>query len=871
VPNSAILTPLNALTTQASGLVSGNYFFRLTVTDSMGNTAFDSSVVTVFAPSGSSINVRFYAGSVPFQNPLWNNWNIGTGPQINKSSGILKYSDGSTSTISALLSYQDNLADNGASYTSGATMCPDTVLRFASYTTSFRTLTINGLNNATKYNLEFYASRNRTDGQKTTFAIAGQSITVSTDVNTSNAAKFSAISPSSGSISITIDRLGTYNYLNGFKITSNLLFSPPSVSAGGNQTINAPVNSVTLSATATAGGGGPIVSSTWSELSGPNAANLVTPGSLSTTASNLIVGTYQFQILVTDSLGSTASSTTLVIVQPVIPPKANAGANQTINAPASSVTLVATATAGGGGPVVSSSWSELSGPNAANLATPGSLSTTASNLIVGTYQFQILVTDSLGSTASSSTQVVVQPVSPPTVNAGANQTIIAPASSVTLSATAASGGGGPIVSSSWSELSGPNAANLVTPGSLSTTASNLIVGTYQFQILVTDSLGTTASSTTLVVVQPVVPPKVSAGGNQTVILPASSTTLTGTATPGSGGPFVSTVWAQRSGPSNAVISNPGTLSTQVSGLVGGRYAFTLDDIDSLGEDASDSAVVTVTATVIHTINVRFYSGSFPFQNPSWNNWNIGTGPQINKSSGILKYSDGSASPVSAVLSYQDNLADNGGTYTSGATMCPDTVLRFASYTTSIRTLTISGLNNANKYDLEFYASRNRTDGQKTTFAIAGQSITVSTDVNTSSAAKFSAVSPTNGSISVRISRMTIYNYINGFKISDNAGTQTQGSDPLSGLETIGIIDQLDNTWNVRIFPNPVTDNLTLLNNSSNPIRVQLFDISGRQLRILRNIPGSHEIDMHRFAPGSYIILVTDEKTHEVFRQKIIKY
>ena len=775
-PNNAIITPGNTLTTHVTGLVSGNYVFRLTVTDSMGNTAFDSSVVTVFAPSGSSLNVRLYAGSYPYQNPLWNNWNIGTGVQINKSSGILKYSDGSTSPISAMLSYQDNLADNGGVYTSGATMCPDTVLRYTSYTTSTRMLTISGLNNATKYNLEFYASRNRTDGQTTTFAIGNQSVTVSTDVNTSNAAKFAAISPSGGSIAITISRNGVYNYLNGFKITGNILNSPPTVSAGGNQTITAPANSVTLSAIATKGGGGPIVSTTWSELSGPNAANLLAPGSISSTASNLIAGTYQFQILVRDSVGSTASSTTLVTVK-----------------------------------------------------------------------------------------------IPPAVSAGGNQTIIAPANSVTLSAIATKGSGGPIVSTTWSELSGPNTANLLSPGSISSTASNLIAGTYQFQVLVRDSVGSTANSTTMVVVQPLIPPKVNAGGNQTIFLPANSTTLTGTATPGSGGSFVSTLWAQRSGPNNASISSPNSLSTQVGGLVTGSYVFTLDDIDSVGEDASDSAIVTVNPAVGHTINVRFYSGSFPFQNPSWNNWNIGTGAQINRSSGILKYSDGSASPVSAILSYQDNLADNGGSYTSGATMCPDTVLRFASYTTSIRMLTISGLNNAVRYNLEFYASRNRTDGQNTTFTVANQSITVSTDVNTSNAAKFSAISPSNGSISIGLSRQGIYNYINGFKISDSQGNQALGSNPQTGMETINNINQWDKIWDVRIFPNPVTDNLTLMNNSSNSIKVQVFDISGRQLRLYWNIPNLHEIDMHKFAPGSYIVIVTDVKTYEVFRQKIIKY
>ncbi|MGZ5548835.1 MAG: T9SS type A sorting domain-containing protein, partial [Nitrososphaeraceae archaeon] len=70
------------------------------------------------------------------------------------------------------------------------------------------------------YNLEFYASRNSTTADKTILAINGNNIPISTSKNFSNKAFFSNISPDlEGRIKITISKSGTYNYLNGFRIT----------------------------------------------------------------------------------------------------------------------------------------------------------------------------------------------------------------------------------------------------------------------------------------------------------------------------------------------------------------------------------------------------------------------------------------------------------------------------------------------------------------------------------------------------------------------------------------------------------------------------------------------------------------------------
>jgi hypothetical protein len=63
-------------------------------------------------------------------------------------------------------------------------------------------------------------------------------------------------------------------------------------------------------------------------------------------------------------------------------------------------------------------------------------------------------------------------------NAGSNQTITLPLDSVLLNGTLSTGG----TSFAWSQLSGPNTATLRTASAITTIATNMIAGTYVFQL-----------------------------------------------------------------------------------------------------------------------------------------------------------------------------------------------------------------------------------------------------------------------------------------------------------------------------------------------------------------------------------------------------
>ncbi|HTR29710.1 MAG TPA: T9SS type A sorting domain-containing protein [Puia sp.] len=109
-----------------------------------------------------------------------------------------------------------------------------------------------------------------------------------------------------------------------------------------------------------------------------------------------------------------------------------------------------------------------------------------------------------------------------------------------------------------------------------------------------------------------VPPTVNAGSGQTVTLPTSSTTLSGTAVPGGAAAISSSSWTQVSGPGSATIGSvvnsfvskvtgllstvtgtTDTLSTTVSALVAGTYVFKLTVTDNDGLASSSTVTIVV--------------------------------------------------------------------------------------------------------------------------------------------------------------------------------------------------------------------------------------------------------------------------------------
>jgi Secretion system C-terminal sorting domain len=212
------------------------------------------------------------------------------------------------------------------------------------------------------------------------------------------------------------------------------------------------------------------------------------------------------------------------------------------------------------------------------------------------------------------------------------------------------------------------------------------------------------------------------------------------------------------------------------------------------------------------INVNINNGT-SYSNTAWNNWNV----LSSMSSAAFKYSDGTTSTVKAVLNAQTNIADNSTAYPM--TMCPAEVGRFTSYHTASRTLTITGLTAGKTYTLELFASRNGATNNKTRFSVGSQTVDIITDNNKVNKAVFTSLTPSNGQIVVAVTKLTNYNYINGFAITE-AG---------SSAAKMASSEEADM---VSVFPNPITDRFILQLNSvlTGTMHVLVTDLSGNTVK-----------------------------------------
>ncbi|HEY4147758.1 MAG TPA: PKD domain-containing protein, partial [Chitinophagaceae bacterium] len=401
-----------------------------------------------------------------------------------------------------------------------------------------------------------------------------------------------------GSYTFTLTVTDNNGLTNSSNVTVNVntANTAPTVSAGSNQTITLPVNSASLSGTASGTGGATISNYTWTQASGPSTAGISSPGLAGTNVTGLIAGSYSFTLTVTDNNGLTNSANVTVTVNPAnTAPTVSAGSNQTITLPTNSASLSGTASGTGGATISNYTWTQASGPSTAGISSPGLSGTNVTGLIAGSYTFTLTVTDNNGLTNSSNVTVTVNLANTaPTVSAGSNQTITLPTNSASLSGTAAGTNGATISTYAWTQLSGPSTAGISSSGLIGTNVTGLIAGSYTFTLTVTDNNGLTNSSNVTVTVNPAnTAPTVSAGSNQTITLPVNSASLSGTAA-GTNGATISTyAWTQLSGPSTAGISSPGLAGTNVTGLIAGSYTFTLTVTDNNGLTNGSNVTVTV--------------------------------------------------------------------------------------------------------------------------------------------------------------------------------------------------------------------------------------------------------------------------------------
>lgn len=606
-PSAATLTGENTADLTVNDLVEGIYTFELVVTDNDGATDTDE------------VNVNVNAVNQP---PV-----VSAGPDV-----ILVLPNNSV-TIDGTFNDPD-----GTITTSGWVQVGGPATSFTSDNIS---LNLSGLVEAT-YVFRFSATDNdnaTSQDDVSVFVVssnllptvnAGPDITITLPVNSRNITavandsdgtiasytwaqesgpSVTIVNPNAATVTLNDLVEGTYEFSvtvvdnDGGSASDNVIVNVlpatvntrPVANAGPNQSITLPTNTINL-----IGSGsdvdGSVVSYTWTKRSGP-AATLVNPNNSTLTLRDLVEGTYVFRLRVTDDDGASAVDNVAVFVNPEIVnqiPVANAGSDLQIRLPTNSTNIPGSGT-DPDGTIVQYAWSQVNGPAPATLSGDSSPTLTANDLLEGVYTFRLEVTDDDGATDNDEMLLTVLAElanTPPIANAGMDQTITLPTNTVILSGSG-SDPDGTVVSYLWTKVSGP-ATTLVNAGTNTLTATDLVEGTYEFRLTVTDDDNATAADQVVVQVLPATinqAPVVNAGPDIELILPDNNTQINGSATD-QDGVVVSYAWTQQSGAA-ATLTNTDLPSLQVSDLTEGLFIFRLTATDDDGAIGSDEVNVNV--------------------------------------------------------------------------------------------------------------------------------------------------------------------------------------------------------------------------------------------------------------------------------------
>jgi hypothetical protein len=188
---------------------------------------------------------------------------------------------------------------------------------------------------------------------------------------------------------------------------------PPLAVAGPDTVITLPTDSVLLNGSKSSDPDGKISAWQWTKLTGPASFTIVSATAAITTVKNLKVGTYQFELKVTDDEGASARDTVMITVDSIAtgnhPPVACAGADRTITLPTDTVTLDGSCSTDPDNNISSYLWTKVAGPASVTMGNANAATILVSNLTEGVYQFELKVTDAGGLFSKDTVQVTVQP------------------------------------------------------------------------------------------------------------------------------------------------------------------------------------------------------------------------------------------------------------------------------------------------------------------------------------------------------------------------------------------------------------------------------------------------------------------------------
>ena len=610
-PSSYTISNSSSATTSVKGLIAGNYVFKLAVTDDQGATGTSSVTITVnpaaniapTATAGSNQSITLPTNSITLNGSGIDSdgtiasylWTKVSGPSTYAISNASSATTSVKGLIAGVYVFKLTVTDNQeATATDSVSITVIPAANIAptasagssqSITLPTNSITLNGSGIDSDGTIASYLWT-KVSGPSTYTISSASSATTSVKGLIAGNYVFKLIvtdnqgATATDSVSITVIP------------AANIA---PTASAGSNQSITLPTNSITLNGSGI-DSDGTIASYLWTKVSGPSTYTISNASSATTSVKGLIAGNYVFKLTVTDDQGATATASVTITVNPAanIAPTATAGSNQSITLPTNTVTLNGSGI-DSDGTIASYLWTKVSGPSTYTISNASSATTSVKGLVTGNYVFKLTVTDNQGATGTASVTITVNPAAniPPTANAGSDQVITLPINSVILSGSGTDSDGS-ISSYSWTKISGPSSFSIKNSSSAASQVSGLAQGVYQFELKVTDDKGAIGKDTIQITVNAAknISPKANAGLNQSITLPTNSIILNGSGVD-SDGTIAAYLWTKISGPSAYIIANPSLAASEVSGLVEGVYQFELKVTDDKGAIGTDTMQLTV--------------------------------------------------------------------------------------------------------------------------------------------------------------------------------------------------------------------------------------------------------------------------------------
>ncbi len=356
--------------------------------------------------------------------------------------------------------------------------------------------------------------------------------------------------------------------------------TPLTVDAGPDVVIQRSTPMISLEGTATKR----ISNYQWRKISGPSTITLNNTNAKKLRLSAYAVGTYTFELEVTDLDGNKAKDEVSLRVMANL--SVSAGEDKVVDLNTNTFLTLRAIT---NRPVSRFTWLKISGPSVslqgvhtANLKLDG--------LKVGNYRLRVRAVDAFGHAVVDDVKVeVVKPPNSPlpdlTVTLGANRTVPISEPSFTLTATPNRA----VRDYEWEQIHGPS-ITLQGMDRASLVMSDLIVGTYNFSVKVTTIDGQTAMDYIRVdVVAPSSMPLSVMAEDMSIDIEEGSVTVVSTANQ----PVENYEWVKLSGPSATIIEDD-SKDLVLNDLRVGQYEFRVAVEDGSGRRATDKVLIEVT-------------------------------------------------------------------------------------------------------------------------------------------------------------------------------------------------------------------------------------------------------------------------------------